>query len=196
MLTTWLLLPQKLALTSPKRDGLSMGIVRSRTQSTESSFLFFCLFPEYGCNCRRLHWDCLKRTLLYERDWLAGYFASKNSEKWSVAGDTVNSLLSLRTRRQEPLSGLLWREETPLRKRAIVCYQIACQEQSCQWHTVCFHLIRIEARDSETTAMRIQNANFFVILFYSQSVVVHSANCVKTCIQWHVEECSLALLCN
>jgi hypothetical protein len=37
---------------------------------------------------------------------------------------------------------------------------------------------------------------FFVIPFYLQSVLVHSANCVKTCIQWHVEECSLALLCN
>jgi hypothetical protein len=33
---------------------------------------------------------------------------------------------------------------------------------------------------------------FFVISFYLQSVLVH----VKTCIQWHVEECSLALLCN
>jgi hypothetical protein len=37
---------------------------------------------------------------------------------------------------------------------------------------------------------------FFVIPFYLQSVLVHSANCVKTCIQWHVEECSVALLCN
>jgi hypothetical protein len=27
-------------------------------------------------------------------------------------------------------------------------------------------------------------------------VLVHSANCVKTRIQWHVEGCSLALLCN
>jgi hypothetical protein len=35
---------------------------------------------------------------------------------------------------------------------------------------------------------------FFVIPFYLQSVLVHSANCVKTCIQWHVEECSVALL--
>jgi hypothetical protein len=38
--------------------------------------------------------------------------------------------------------------------------------------------------------------DFFVIPFYLQLVLVHSANCVKTCIQWHVEECSLALLCN
>jgi hypothetical protein len=30
--------------------------------------------------------------------------------------------------------------------------------------------------------------------FYLQYVLVHSANCVKTCIQWHVEECSLAPL--
>jgi hypothetical protein len=37
---------------------------------------------------------------------------------------------------------------------------------------------------------------FFVIQFYLQSILVHSANCVKTCIQWHVEECSVALLCN
>jgi hypothetical protein len=36
---------------------------------------------------------------------------------------------------------------------------------------------------------------FFVIPFYLQSILVHSANCVKTCIQWHVEECSVALLC-
>jgi hypothetical protein len=34
-----------------------------------------------------------------------------------------------------------------------------------------------------------------VIPFHLQSVPVHSANCVKTCIQWHVEECSVALLC-
>jgi hypothetical protein len=39
-------------------------------------------------------------------------------------------------------------------------------------------------------------ALFFVIPFYLQYVLVHSANCVKTCIQWHVEECSVALLCN
>jgi hypothetical protein len=38
--------------------------------------------------------------------------------------------------------------------------------------------------------------NFFVISFYLQSVLVHSANCVKRCIQWHVKECSVALLCN
>jgi hypothetical protein len=37
---------------------------------------------------------------------------------------------------------------------------------------------------------------FFVIPFYLQSVLVHSANCVKTCIQWHEEECSVALHCN
>jgi hypothetical protein len=37
---------------------------------------------------------------------------------------------------------------------------------------------------------------FFEILFYLQSVLVHSANCVKTRIQGHVEECSVALLCN
>jgi hypothetical protein len=36
----------------------------------------------------------------------------------------------------------------------------------------------------------------FVIPFYLQSVLVHSENCVKTCIQWHVEESSVALLCN
>jgi hypothetical protein len=35
-----------------------------------------------------------------------------------------------------------------------------------------------------------------VITFYLQSVLVHSANCVKIHIQWHVEECSVALLCN
>jgi hypothetical protein len=37
---------------------------------------------------------------------------------------------------------------------------------------------------------------FFVIPFYLQSVPVHSANCVKKRIQLHVEEYSLALLCN
>jgi hypothetical protein len=37
---------------------------------------------------------------------------------------------------------------------------------------------------------------FFVIQFYLQSVSAHSANCVKRRIQWHVEECSVALLCN
>jgi hypothetical protein len=36
----------------------------------------------------------------------------------------------------------------------------------------------------------------FVIPFYLQSVLVHSANCVKTHIQWHVEEYSVAFLCN
>jgi hypothetical protein len=35
----------------------------------------------------------------------------------------------------------------------------------------------------------------FVIPFYLQSVLVHSANCVAR-IQWHVEECSVGLLCN
>jgi hypothetical protein len=37
---------------------------------------------------------------------------------------------------------------------------------------------------------------FVVIPFYLQSVLVHTANCVKTCIQWHAEECSVAFLCN
>jgi hypothetical protein len=32
---------------------------------------------------------------------------------------------------------------------------------------------------------------FFLIPFYLQSVLVHSANCVKTCIEWHVEECNM-----
>jgi hypothetical protein len=36
---------------------------------------------------------------------------------------------------------------------------------------------------------------FFVTPFYSQPVPVHSSNCVKRRIQWHVEECSVALLC-
>jgi hypothetical protein len=36
----------------------------------------------------------------------------------------------------------------------------------------------------------------FVIPFYLQSVPVYSANCIKTRIQWHVEECSVAILCN
>jgi hypothetical protein len=35
----------------------------------------------------------------------------------------------------------------------------------------------------------------FVILFYMRCVPLHSANCVKL-IQWHVEECSVALSCN
>jgi hypothetical protein len=34
----------------------------------------------------------------------------------------------------------------------------------------------------------------FSIPFCLQSVLVHSGKCVKTCIQWHVEECSVALL--
>jgi hypothetical protein len=38
--------------------------------------------------------------------------------------------------------------------------------------------------------------DFFVIPFYLQSVLVHSANYVKTCIQWHEEECLIALFCN
>jgi hypothetical protein len=37
---------------------------------------------------------------------------------------------------------------------------------------------------------------YFIIPFYLQSVLAHSANCVKSQIQWHVEECLLALLCN
>jgi hypothetical protein len=37
---------------------------------------------------------------------------------------------------------------------------------------------------------------FFVILFNLQSELLHLANCVKTCIQWHVEECSVELLRN
>jgi hypothetical protein len=42
-----------------------------------------------------------------------------------------------------------------------------------------------------------RSQNFFSVNpFYLQSVLAHSANCVKTCIQWHVEECSVALLCN
>jgi hypothetical protein len=32
---------------------------------------------------------------------------------------------------------------------------------------------------------------FFIIPFYLQSVLVHSANCVKTCIQWHIQGCSI-----
>jgi hypothetical protein len=36
---------------------------------------------------------------------------------------------------------------------------------------------------------------FFVIPFYLQSIPVHSANCVKA-YRVHVEECSVALLCN
>jgi hypothetical protein len=43
---------------------------------------------------------------------------------------------------------------------------------------------------------QLQLVFVFVIPFYLQSVPVQSANCVKTRIQWHVEECSVALLCN
>jgi hypothetical protein len=39
------------------------------------------------------------------------------------------------------------------------------------------------------------NNNFMVIPFYFQSVLVHSANCVKT-YTMRVEECSVALHCN
>jgi hypothetical protein len=56
-----------------------------------------------------------------------------------------------------------------------------------------------EWRTSETnfvlTATAISGV-FFVIPFYLQCVALHSTNCVKTCNQWHVEECSVALLCN
>jgi hypothetical protein len=41
----------------------------------------------------------------------------------------------------------------------------------------------------------VTSKSFFVIPFHLQSVLVHSANCVKTCIHWYVEECSVALLC-
>jgi hypothetical protein len=34
-------------------------------------------------------------------------------------------------------------------------------------------------------------SSYFVIQFYLQSVLVPSANCVKTCIQWHVIEVDL-----
>jgi hypothetical protein len=37
---------------------------------------------------------------------------------------------------------------------------------------------------------------FFLMPFYLKSLLVHSANCVKTCIQWHLEEFLLALFCN
>jgi hypothetical protein len=37
---------------------------------------------------------------------------------------------------------------------------------------------------------------FLEIAFYLQSLLVHLANCVKKRIQRHVEECSVALLCN
>jgi hypothetical protein len=35
----------------------------------------------------------------------------------------------------------------------------------------------------------------FVISFYLQCALLHSANCIKKIMQWHIEECSLALLC-
>jgi hypothetical protein len=38
------LYPEKLTLTSLTSGGLSVGIVRSRTQATEFSFFFFILF--------------------------------------------------------------------------------------------------------------------------------------------------------
>jgi hypothetical protein len=41
-----------------------------------------------------------------------------------------------------------------------------------------------------TLLLRFFNPILFAI------VLVHSANCVKTYIQWHAEECSVALLCN
>jgi hypothetical protein len=37
-------------------------------------------------------------------------------------------------------------------------------------------------------------SNFFAIPFHLQSILVYSANCLKIRIQWHAEECSLALL--
>jgi hypothetical protein len=37
---------------------------------------------------------------------------------------------------------------------------------------------------------------FFVVPFYLQSILVHSANCIKEHIQCYVEECSQGLLCN
>jgi hypothetical protein len=49
---------------------------------------------------------------------------------------------------------------------------------------------------SDSVVSETEFARFFVISFSLQSVLVHSANCVKTCIQWHVEEFSLAALCN
>jgi hypothetical protein len=42
------LYPQKLALTSPTSGGLSVGIVRSRTQATEFSFSFFVILSSLG----------------------------------------------------------------------------------------------------------------------------------------------------
>jgi hypothetical protein len=55
----------------------------------------------------------------------------------------------------------------------------------------------LDSRMGHERAVRVDGyESFFVVPFYLQSVLVHSANCVKTCIQWHVEECSLALLCN
>jgi hypothetical protein len=48
----------------------------------------------------------------------------------------------------------------------------------------------------DVVKMVMKEVFFFVIPFHLQSVLVHSANCVKTCIQFHVEECSLALLRN
>jgi hypothetical protein len=36
----------------------------------------------------------------------------------------------------------------------------------------------------------------FLIQFHLQSVLIHSENCLTKCVQWNVEECSVALLCN
>jgi hypothetical protein len=56
-----------------------------------------------------------------------------------------------------------------------------------------------EQKKLNTTALEhnhvpTSNNFFFVIPFYLQSVLVHSENCAKPCIQWHVEECSVATL--
>jgi hypothetical protein len=53
-----------------------------------------------------------------------------------------------------------------------------------------------ERRDNTEVEKKERRHLFFLIPFYLQSVLVHSTNCVKTCIQWHVEECSVALICN
>jgi hypothetical protein len=81
-MTTWYLLSANLALTSPTSDGRSVGIVCSRTQATELSFLvFFNIYwwiISYGIHLR---WSNLCFGKAYRIDLQGGRATSSRQQK-------------------------------------------------------------------------------------------------------------------
>jgi len=83
------LYPQKLALTSPTGGGRSVGIVRSRTEATEFSLVFYgytrWTHTSTQINCS----DMLHLTTTFFTTWSMGAYTRLTSRSYHVARISV-----------------------------------------------------------------------------------------------------------